>query len=821
MGRTDDRYRLMIEHASDVVFTADLEGRLSWVAPAIRKRTGRPAEELIGTPLGDFVLDDDRSPVGEGFQTVMAGGEVEFVGRVTRPDGDPLWVSAIAAPLRDDNGCIIGTVGTVRNIEEVVRARQALAASEEHYRLLAEHTTDVVLRVDPQMRILWVSPSAVPVLGYEPAALVGRRVDELIHPEDWKRYAGERAALTDPTHPSEPARPFVMRARKADGTLLWISSRPSPVVDADGRLVAVVAAWNDVEELVRAREAAQAKQDQLRATLDTVFDPHGLLMPVRDHIGDIVDFRYVEANDAACEDHHLTHDELIGSTIRERSPHEMAAQLVRMLASVVQTGTPLVLDDYEFPDSRVGVPRRRFDVRASRVGECVGQTWRDVTERHEMEAHLSHLATHDPLTGLANRAALLDELERALNSGRRSGRQVAVIMLDLDHFKDVNDEHDHGVGDQLLKLAARRLESDVRGGDLVCRLGGDEFVIVMRDLEDTSEALRVANRVVESFRTPISAAGFELRTTASVGLAVATGATAPEDLVHDADIAMYRAKEAGRDRVSVYNDDLRVAAVARIALEAQLRPALDLGELAVYYQPEVDLLTGRVTAVEALLRWHHPSGELYSAEQFIDVAEEIGVMVESGNWVVREACTRAAAWMRVRPDQPLVLRLNLSKQQLAEHALCAGFEHALLDTGLRPDLVCVEIAESALISPSSTVHENLEGLKRLGVRLAIDNFGTGYAALAFLRERPVDVVKIDRSYIAELDRNEYARRLVAGITALAQQLGLHVAAEGVESMGQVQLLQQLGCTSAQGFLFSAAVPADELLRLLDRTFELT
>lgn len=816
MHRTEDRYRLMLEHASDVVFTADLEGRLSWVSPAIRKLTGRPAEELVGHPLVDFVLDD-QTPVVQGFETIARGGETEYMGRIIPPDGAPIWVSATAAPLRDDSGAIIGTVGTVRDVDDIVHAREALAASEEHFRLLAEHTTDVVFRVDPDLSIRWVSQSVIPVLGYEPVELVGTSIADLVRPEDWQMSRDERAAMTDAQHPVEPARPFVVRVRKADGTWLWVSSRSSVITDADGRLMGVVASWNDVDDLVHESERAQAQQDQLRATLDTVFDPHCLLMPVFDEGDRIVDFRFIEANDAASDYHDLTHEQLVGSTIRERSPHEMAIELVRMFSSVVETGVPLVLDDFKFPDSRPDAPHRRFDLRASRVGDCIGQTWRDVTDRHETESHLSHLATHDPLTGLANRSALIDELERALSSGRRAGRLTAAIMLDLDHFKEVNDEHDHSVGDQLLKVAARRLESAVRGGDLVCRFGGDEFVIVMR-IDDSGEALRVAHRIVDEFRTPMFVAGFELRITASVGVAISTDVVTPNDLLNEADIAMYRAKNCGRDRVSVFNENLRGEVAARTTLEAQLRPALDLGELAVYYQPEVDLLTGEISAVEALLRWDHPSGELWSADRFIGLAEEIGVMVESGNWVVREACTAAAKWTAALPGRPLTLRLNLSKQQLADLGLALHFEQSLLDSGLNPRMVCVEIAESALIEPSNTVHENLEHLKRIGVRLAIDNFGTGYAALAYLRDRPVDMVKIDRSYTRELDGSDYARRLVAGITALAQHLGLQVGAKGVETMQQVQLLREFGCTSAHGFLFSEAVPEDRLFDLLGQQF---
>lgn len=688
MDRTDVRYRLMIEHASDVVFTTDLEGRLDWVSPSIRKLTGVPPEELLGTHLTEFVTDTDADLVASQIDAVQRGEEAEFVGRVARPDGGPLWVAARAAALRDDDGAIIGAVGTVR----------------------------------------------------------------------------------------------------------------------------------DVDALVRAQGVALAKQEQLRATLDTLFDPHVLLQPVRNQAGVIIDFVHLEASRAACEYNGRTRDELIGKGIRELAPPSIAGELVRMLASVVDTGEPLVLEDFEFPDRSQDMVVRRFDVRAASVGDCVVQTWRDVTEQHNAKEHLSHLATHDPLTGLANRASLLGELELALHTVRRSGLLVAVLMLDLDHFKDVNDEHGHLVGDQLLKAAARRLERQVRGGDLVCRLGGDEFVIVMRDLEDSSEAMRVAARIVDEFKRPEPVAGFELRTTTSVGVAISTPESTPEDLLREADTAMYRAKEGGRDRSSVFNDDLRVALLARSALESQLRPALDLGELAVYYQPEVDLQSGAVVAVEALLRWHHPSGELYSADRFIDVAEEMGVLVEGGDWLLREACAAAAAWARLRPERPLMLRINLSKQQLAEHGMGSAFERALVESCVSAASVCVEIAESALIRPSSAAHDNLGHLAALGVNLAIDNFGTGYAALAFLRERPIDVVKIDRSFINDVDGTDHARRLVAGISALARQMGLHVAAEGVETLSQVRVLRELGCASAQGFLFSPAVPADQVLGLLDRVF---
>ena len=685
----------------------------------------------------------------------------------------------------------------------------------DRFRLIAEHAADVVVQFDECGYIQWVSPSVVKVGRVAPEFLVGRPIGFFVTDE----YDDMVAALVAQVLAGDEAS-FEGEVSHLDGSTFWVSVNAAPVRDETGAVIGGVAMLRDVDELMRARVDLAAANRRLRATLDTLFDPHVLLQAIRDEHGKVFDFVHLEANEAACKYNRASHDELIGATLLDWAPEDLAynRMLVDLFAQVVDTGIPLVLDDWEFPERVRDGSKRRFDIRVTKVDDCVSNSWRDVTDRHDFEQRLSHLATHDPLTGLANRAALVDDLTRALHAGRRAGRLVAVLMLDLDHFKLVNDSLGHAVGDQLLKAAARRLDDLVRSGDLVARLGGDEFVIVMRDLADSSEALRVALRIVESFRVPINAAGHEMVTTASVGLAIASEHADTETVLSEADTALYRAKDAGRDRVSLFNDDLRSAANARVALEAQLRPALDLGELAVYYQPEVDLRTGRVCAVEALLRWHHPSGELYSADRFIDVAEEIGMIVDSGNWVVREACAQAVAWQREHGALHVAVRVNLARQQLAEAGLMAAFEAAIDHSGLDPSVLCVEISEAALIRPSATVTNNLTALRAMGVRLAIDNFGTGYAALGYLRDRPVDLVKIDRSFVRDIESSDYARRLVAGIAALAQQMGLQVSAEGVETPEQAAYLASLGCTSAQGFLFSPAVPGCEMGELLSRVF---
>lgn len=448
-------------------------------------------------------------------------------------------------------------------------------------------------------------------------------------------------------------------------------------------------------------------------------------------------------------------------------------------------------------------------------GSVITTIWDTSAEVNAQEA-LAHAATHDALTGLANRTLLLAELEHALASWRRSGLHTAVLLLDLDHFKYVNDSLGHAVGDELLRTAAERMSAAVRASDLVARPGGDEFVVVMRDLDDPSEAVAVAERLTATFREPIVAGDAELFTTASIGVALATSPDQSAlDLLREADTAMYRAKEEGRDRISMFNEDLRASVTERLRLVNELRTALERHELAVWYQPEVGLGDGQIRAVEALVRWHHPSGELYTADRFIETAEETGLILDIGRWVLEQTCANAARWLRARPDHPLVVRVNLSSLQLAEAGLLDHLDDALAESGLDPRRLCVEITETAMLHETSTVRANMAGIHRRGIRVAIDDFGTGYASLTYLRRYPVDVVKLDRSFVSNLGVRPQDEQITAGIIDLAGRLGISVTAEGVEHPDQAEILRGLGCAGAQGFLYSEAVPPDVLEALLD------
>ncbi len=390
--------------------------------------------------------------------------------------------------------------------------------------------------------------------------------------------------------------------------------------------------------------------------------------------------------------------------------------------------------------------------------------------------------------------------------------------MDLDRFKYVNDSLGHNVGDTLLIAAADRLGATVRDGDLIGRLGGDEFVVVMRDLDDQAEAVRTAWRLVESFREAFPSPDGDLFSTASVGVTISRPESEPSDLLREADTAMYAAKEDGRDRVAVFNDDLRATVTNRLTIEADLRVALERDQLAVWFQPEVDLVTGRIVAAEALLRWHHPSGETWTASRFIGVAEETGLINDIGDWVLNQACTEAATWAAGVGGNPITIRVNVSTRQLADGGLLDAIDTALESSGLDPAQLCLEITETALLSETATARDNLAEIHDRRVRIALDDFGTGYAALTYIHRYPIDIIKIDRSFITDItaDNNDY--RLVGALIALADHLQLSVTAEGVEHQAQADCLKALGCPSAQGYLYSQAVPAEQYRGLMHKRY---
>ena len=497
---------------------------------------------------------------------------------------------------------------------------------------------------------------------------------------------------------------------------------------------------------------------------------------------------------------------------------DVAERLARLLAEVAAVpGSPRTLA-WTAPPGGPGEEERHLETVLTSllhdpVVAAVVMTTRDVTERTQLQRQLSHQAFHDSLTGLANRELFRDRLEHRLSARAHDGALVAVLFCDLDGFKGVNDALGHAAGDDLLREVAGRLSSVVRPGDTVARLGGDEFAVLLERVGDAEEAEQVARRLLRALEAPVLLAGKPTTVSGSVGLAVTeTGAETGEELVRGADLAMYDAKARRTGEPSRFCASMHERFLARVRLEEGLRTALAEGHLRVHYQPTVALGTGRVTGVEALVRWQQPGGDLVPPLEFIPVAEETGLITPIGEWVLREACTQGARWLG-SPGGPVSVSVNVSGRQLVP-ALVPVVAGVLAETGFPPELLVLELTESVLVADGAGTVALLQSLRDLGVRLAIDDFGTGYSSLAYLSRLPVDVIKVDRSFVGDLGGAGSRAELARTIIDMARALRLGTTAEGVESGEQLHLLREMGCDLAQGYLFSRPVPADQVDVLL-------
>ncbi|MCU1427961.1 MAG: hypothetical protein JWL83_1961 [Actinomycetia bacterium] len=720
------------------------------------------------------------------------------------------WSPATLMLLDQFAGIIASVLKRHATEDERRRSEASLRASEERFRRLVQHSPDVVIVIDDLGTFSYASPQIEQLLGYDPVELIGTSALDLIHPDEVDEAA--IAIVETVTANDDTVEAIGMRVRHRDGSWIPIEVAGSSMVD-DPLLNGIVVTIRDMRDSIRT--AATLEEVEIRFRQVFEHSPIGIALATPQG-------RFIKVNPAFTEMLGRSADELSTMTHAEVTHPDDRAKSAELHARL-SAGE---LDDFRSEKRFLRSDGSTIWVRVSVTAVCnakgvplysIGHI-EDITHRKEIEQRLSYDATHDALTGLPLRTLVLDHLDLALTSAKRHGTNVAVLFIDLDRFKRVNDSLGHAAGDDLLKEVAQRLRSAVRSVDTPGRFGGDEFAVVCPDLDDVQDVVVIAERIRELFERPVELRGVQVFVGASIGIAVADlsdDADADgELLLRQADTAAYRAKERGRNRYEIFDEELRASVAKRLETESGLRRAFEHDELRLLYQPVVAIESGDIVGFEALVRWER-DGELVAPIEFLGVAEETGLIVPLGEIVLDKACRQLAAWKRALPASRVPrLSVNLSARQLTQPELVGLVRRCLEDNGLEPGLLCLEITETVLMQDTPQVIATIRELRELGVDLAIDDFGTGYSSLSYLRRLPVSAVKIDRSFIMELGADNEGSTIVASVISLAHALGMEIIAEGVETIEHVAALLSLGCDHAQGFYFSRPVLPDAALALL-------
>ena len=797
----------VLAHLPDPVLVVDESCRVLWGNHAAERFFGRSLEGSVGLCGFDFVHPDDLDFALLSLLSVQekdVGLPIEV-----RLLGGSGWrlVELIGARLDGQAGTL---VLSIRDLTDR-RGFEVAADDEAKFRSLVHNSAALMLLVAEDGRVLGASGALARLLGRDPGKATGRPLADLVVASDRGRVEAALATARSCAQGSRGATTIGV----AMAHLSQDSSVPMELTIVnlleDPTVGSFVVSGHDVTAQKAVEAELRSTLALLSATLDSTDD--GIL--VTDAAGSIssANRRFAELWRIPDELLALRDDSLaIGYVVEQLvNPEAFRAKVTELYAQPEAESH----DVLHFLDGRVF---ERYS-RPHRVdGAIVGRVWcfRDVTDNRRLQDQLAHQALHDALTGLANQNLFRDRVEHALARQRGVGGRIAVLFLDLDNFKTVNDSLGHFAGDLLLVAATDRLSRCLRPSDTAARLGGDEFAILLEDAESDGDAMAVAERILESFSGPFRVDGREVAASVSIGVAFATPYSGCEQLLRNADLAMYTAKRLGKGRVERYQDGMHANAVQRLELEAELRRALERDELVAHYQPVIDLASGAIVGAEALVRWPHPTRGLLAPAAFMTVAEETGLIGQIGRSVLTQACRDLHRWQVAGiADPSFVISVNVAPEQLVSPGIVEQVAGILVTSGIEPTSLTLEITEGAMMRDTEVVIDSLTRLRRLGVRIAIDDFGTGYSSLAYLRRFPLDILKVDKSFVDGIDGGAEDSALPHAIIRLAQTLHLTAVAEGVERESQRRRLRELGCQHAQGYLFSEPVPARAVPDLLE------
>ena len=793
-----------IDQNPTTVFITDAEGRFEYVNDFFLTSTGYTRDEVLGQSMEILSPQETDAPTSQEMRNCAQRGAC-WQGEVQtrRRDGSVFWERVMFSPLKDRHGKLTNFVAIKENITEWRQVMTRLQESEHRFRTATSAMVEGLALIGPDGRFLFANRAVEDFLGNPPGGLQGLRPEDIgidrLH-ADGSPCAPADYPVVYSLREGRELRHLVFGLRYTDGSVRWMEINSTLLPIGTNGEQGLVATLSDITE----RRQAEAR---LRLAFEAIRQSgEGILMTDAEH-------RILSVNPAFETKTGYSAAEVMGKTPDIlASGRNDAAFYHAVQESIERDGH---WQGEVWNQRKLGEAYPEW-LNVSMVCEQAGQPrhyvyiYTDMTERVEAQQRIELLVHHDPLTGLPNRMLLRDRVEQATAQASRLQSRVALMFLDLDRFKTINDSLGHPFGDKLLKEAVMRLKRCVRESDTISRQGGDEFIIVLNDVRDSEAVSRVAEKIHQQMGEAIEIDGHRLTTSFSIGVAIY-----PDDgqdfdtLLKKADTAMYYAKEAGRSSHRFFTEQMNRQVVEHLTLETQLRRALENQEFVLYYQPQMDLVEGSIVGVEALIRWNSPDNGLISPARFIPVAEESGLIVPIGNWVLREACRQAREWQEAGIS-PFVMAVNLSAVQFRHHDLINSVINALVLSDLDSQWLELELTESILIQDAETTLDAIRRLKALGIKLSVDDFGTGYSSLTYLKRFEVDKLKIDQSFVRDLASDPEDAAIVRAIIQMAHSLRLRTIAEGVESEDLANLLRVFHCDEIQGYWLARPMPPREL-----------
>jgi diguanylate cyclase (GGDEF)-like protein/PAS domain S-box-containing protein len=801
LKESEERFRLVAESMSDLVCLHDWQGRYLWVSPSCRRVLGYDTAELIGLDHFSLIHPDDAPRVRSSLWTRMKRGEsvLPTTYRIRRKSGDYGWVETLAERIVE-NGDVVRLQTSSREVTERIAAEQIIAQSEERYRTVVSNTVDGIVLIDG---------GSLAILDANPAfeALVGYRLDDLnqIRLPDLLASSADGEALDEFAAVARDHTAFrgEQKYRRRDGVVVEVEVNAHTLIYRGAPVICAVA-----RDITLRKHEEQLEHDRALA-LEHIATGEPASATLQ-HLTELVE-RHCTGMRCAF----VLERDRIATFGPFDGPGSFAVR-----SQATESGQALAAPLFSAQGEVLGLFTGTSEANRSPSAHDLGifmmaaRLAAIAIDQESLNRRLEHQAHHDDLTGLPNRRRLKDRLAQALGEARATGRGVALLFIDLDRFKLVNDTLGHAAGDHLLTETAVRIGRVVRGRDTVARTGGDEFIVLAVGLHDPAkDGLALSDRIVADLSLPFDLDDREMFMTASVGIATyPNDGSDAEALVKHADTALYRAKQFGGNRVFAFTPDLHAAASARLELERDLRAAIDGHQLVVFYQPQFNTQSRQLIGMEALVRWQHPRRGLLSPADFLPLAEEIGLVTAVDQWVLREAAAQTRAWQV--PGHPLRVSVNLSARHFRGPDIAERVRVVLDETGLDPMLLELELTETTAMETAASALETLKRIKNIGVSIAIDDFGTGYSSLSYLKRFPIDALKIDKAFVADVEARSDDSAIAVAIVAMARALKLRVVAEGVETSSQLQFLESLGCDEVQGFYLGRPLTRDDFERVL-------